>query len=89
MNLCAYLMMVVYKSALTCCNEYVMFVVLWYSDPLVDMNFKIICDCSYVIVCLRRLWCCVLQVFSFICICFLQGSRNMAPHLPRVSTGNQ
>jgi len=45
-NLCDYLMMVVYKSAETCseCNAYVIFVVLWYSDPVVDMNFRIICD---------------------------------------------
>jgi hypothetical protein len=41
-----YLMMVVYKAAETCseCNAYVIFVVLWYSDPVVDMNFRIICD---------------------------------------------
>ena len=38
--------MVVYKSAETCfkCNVYVILIVLWYSDPVVDMNFKIISD---------------------------------------------
>jgi len=46
MNLCDYLMMVVYMSAETCskCNGYVIFIVLCYSDPVVDMDFKVTCD---------------------------------------------